>query len=61
MYITRENILCEVEVHWCDRMTELVQQNMIGDADALFSEFVVDGKEPFEHEWIFLSYHGAIS
>jgi hypothetical protein len=61
MYITREEILANVEVHWCDRMTELVQQNMINDADALFSEFVLDGKEPFDQEWIFVSYYKSIS
>jgi hypothetical protein len=61
MNITREEILSEVEVYWCDRMTELVQQNTIGDADALFSEFVVDGKEPFDSKWVFVSYHKAIS
>ena len=50
MNIIQEQILTELESQWCNRMTELVQYNMIEDSDALFSEFVVDGMEPFEQE-----------
>lgn len=60
MINSREQILTELEVYWCDRMTELVHQNRINDADSVFSEFVVDGKEPFEQEWIFIPHHKAI-
>lgn len=56
----QEHILAELELQWCNRMTELVQYNMIEDSNALFSEFVVDGMEPFEHEWLFVTYYKAI-
>lgn len=56
----QEQILAELELQWCNRMTELVQYNMIEDSNALFSEFVVDGMEPFEHEWLFVTYYKAM-
>jgi len=46
----RENIIDEIELYWCERMTHLVDQNEIQNADSLYTEFVVDGKEP--SEWV---------
>jgi hypothetical protein len=60
MNIIQEQILTELESQWCNRMTELVQYNMIEDSDALFSEYVVDGMEPFEQEWVFMTYYKSI-
>lgn len=50
----REQNLVEIECHWCEQMTSLVEQNRIQDADALFSEFVVNEIDPFELEWLFI-------
>lgn len=51
----REQNLVEIECNWCEQMTSLVEQNRIQDADALFSEFVVDDVDPFELEWLFIT------
>lgn len=50
----KEKVLTDIEAMWCDRMTTLVNDNQIWDADALYQEFVVDGQEPFDSEWVFV-------
>ena len=48
----KESILDEIDAYWANRMTELVDQDRISDADALFSEYIVDGEEP--SNWLFM-------
>jgi hypothetical protein len=57
-YTTRDQIVSEVEMKWCERMTYLVENCRIFDADALYSEYVVDEKDP--EEWIFVPFHDQI-
>lgn len=52
----REQNLYEIESAWCDQMTSLVGENRIQDADALYTEYVIDGVEPFDEEWLFVSF-----
>jgi hypothetical protein len=52
-------ILIEVESYWCQRMTQLTEENKPQDANSLFSEFVVDGEDPIQifdltSKWAFL-------
>lgn len=51
--------LIEVESYWCQRMTQLTEENRVQDANSLFSEFVVDEEDPIEifdltSKWAFL-------
>lgn len=48
----RETIIIELDAYWSNRMTELVDEDRIEDADALYYEYVVDGEQP--HHWIFI-------
>lgn len=48
----RETVLIELDAYWSNRMTELVDENRIEDADALYYEYVVDDEEPIS--WIFI-------
>jgi hypothetical protein len=48
----KEYIIIEVEAFWNHRMCELVTEDRLDDADALYLEYCVDGEEP-EH-WLFL-------
>lgn len=57
----KEKVLTEIEATWCDRMTNLVSENRIWDADALYQEYVLEGEEPFDSEWVFIPYHGFIA
>ena len=54
----QQQALLDLEIYWCQRMTHLVEQNKIGDVDALYSEFVIGDCEPFlnkkEENWIFV-------
>jgi hypothetical protein len=51
-------IISELEQQWCNRMTILVDEDRIGDADSLFSEYVIDGEEP--DDWIFIQCDSSI-
>ena len=51
-------IISELESQWCNRMTILVDEDRIGDADALFSEYVIDEQEP--DDWLFMTYHSNL-
>lgn len=48
----RDEIVSLLDAYWSERMTVLVDENRISDADALFSEYVIDGEEP--EEWLFM-------
>lgn len=56
----QEQLILNLEAFWCQRMTELHEQNMIDDASALFSEFVLEDQDPFldfdakNQSWAFL-------
>jgi hypothetical protein len=54
---TREQNICEIESSWCDQITKLVDEDKIQDADALFSEYVIEGVDPFDDEWLFISFY----
>lgn len=43
----QEQLILNLEAFWCQRMTELHEQNRIEDVSALFSEFVLDNQDPF--------------
>jgi hypothetical protein len=48
------NVISNIENYWCDRMSYLVDENRIADADSLFAEFSIDGQDPTE--WFYLEY-----
>jgi hypothetical protein len=50
--MTKENAITSIEEFYCQRLTELVDQERYEDSDAFFQEFVVNSSEP--HEWMFL-------
>ena len=51
-------ILIEIESHWNNRMCDLVNNERYDDADAVYSEFVIDSVEP--DEWMFVEDLNAI-
>ena len=51
-------ILIEIESHWNNRMCDLVNNERYDDADAVYSEFVLDSVEP--DEWMFVEDLNAI-
>lgn len=53
-----EQMICELEAYWNNRMCELVTEDRLDDADALYSEFVVDGREP--EEYMYLEYLNGV-
>jgi hypothetical protein len=53
-----EQMMCEIEAYWNNRMCELVTEDRLDDADALYLEFVVDGEEP--EEYMFLEYLNGV-
>ena len=53
-----EQMMCELEAYWNNRMCELVTEDRLDDADALYLEFVVDGEEP--EEYFFLEYLNGV-
>lgn len=48
-----ETCLNNVEEFFMDRVTQLVDNNRIDDADAIHTEFVVEN--PNSEEWLFIS------
>lgn len=52
----RQYNIDEIEHQWCEQMTVLVEENRIEDADALYSEFVVDEIDPQDFEWLFIDW-----
>lgn len=48
----REEIITDIEQFYCERLSYLVDSNRIADSDSLYSEFVIDEKEP--EDWIFM-------
>jgi hypothetical protein len=48
----REEIITDIEQFYCERLSYLVDSNRIEDSDSLYSEFVIDEKEP--EDWIFM-------
>ena len=53
-----QQMICEIEAYWNNRMCELVTEDRLDDADALYLEFVVDGEEP--EEYMFLEYLNGV-
>jgi hypothetical protein len=53
-----EQMMCELEAYWNNRMCELVTEDRLDDADALYLEFVVDGQEP--EEYMFMEYLNGV-
>ena len=53
-----DRIVCELEAYWNNRMCELVKEDLLDDADALYLEFVVDGEEP--EEYMFMEYLNGV-
>lgn len=51
--VVHELCVRNVEEYFMDRVTDLVGECNIDDADALHEEFVVDGVEP--EDWLFAS------
>lgn len=59
MFTERQQQLIEIEGFWCQRMTQLTEENRLDDANALYTEFIVDGQDPItlfgqEGKWDFL-------
>lgn len=52
----RQQNIDEIEYQWCEQMTLLVEENRIQDADALYSEFVVDEVDCQDVDWLFIKY-----
>jgi hypothetical protein len=50
--MNRDIIITTIENFYCDRMTELVNEERFDDSNAIFEEFVVNEEEPVE--WLFL-------
>jgi hypothetical protein len=53
-----EQMMCEIEAYWNNRMCELVSEDRLDDSDALYLEFVVDGEEP--EEYMFMEYLNGV-
>jgi len=53
-----EQMMCEIEAYWNNRMCELVTEDRLNDADALYLEFVVDGEEP--EQYMFMEYLNGV-
>lgn len=53
-----EQMMCELEAYWNNRMCELVTEDRLDDSDALYLEFVVDGEEP--EEYMFMEYLNGV-
>jgi hypothetical protein len=53
-----EQMMCEIEAYWNNRMCELVTEDRLDDSDALYLEFVVDGEEP--EEYLFMEYLNGV-
>ncbi len=51
--VVHELCVRNVEDYFMDRVTDLVGEMSIADADALHEEFVVDGIEP--EDWLFVN------
>jgi hypothetical protein len=54
----KEDCIIELEAYWNNRMCELVTEDRLDDADALYLEFVVDGEEP--EEYLFLEHLNGV-
>jgi hypothetical protein len=50
--MNKDTIITSIENYYCDRMTELVDQERFDDSNAIFEEFVVNEEEPAN--WLFL-------
>ena len=49
----REQLITNVEEYFCERITDLFDDERPKDADSFFKEFVVNGAEP--EEWAFIN------
>jgi len=57
----RKQQLIEIEGVWCQRMTQLTEENRMDDADSLYTEFIIDDQDPItlfgeENKWSFLQF-----
>ena len=48
----KEECITQIENHYCQRLTELVDMKMFDDAHAIYEEFAVDVDNPVE--WFFI-------
>ena len=48
----REISISKIEEHFQKQVAQLIDEDRYADADALFSEFVIDSEEPTE--WVFM-------
>ena len=49
----KEECITQIENHYCQRLTELVDMKMFDDAHAIYEEFAVDVDNPVE--WFFIA------
>lgn len=53
----KENLLDTMKISYLDRIGYHVEQDNYSYADAIYEEFVIDGKDPDEeYEWLFIDY-----
>jgi hypothetical protein len=50
--MNKDAIITAIEEFYCDRMTELVDEERFDDSNAIFEEFIVNEEEPVK--WLFL-------
>jgi len=50
--MNKDDTITSIEEFYCQRLTELVDQERYQDSNAIFQEFVVNSQEPYE--WMFL-------
>jgi hypothetical protein len=50
--MNKDTIITLIEEFYCDRMTELVDEERFDDSNAIFEEFIVNEEEPVN--WLFL-------
>ena len=56
--LNMQQMMCEIEAYWNNRMCELVSQDRLEDSDALYLAFVVDGEEP--EGYMFMQYLNGV-
>lgn len=50
----QKQTLKEIEHYFCERMISLMDLGFLEESDSLYSEFIVDDKEPTFKDWIFI-------
>lgn len=54
----KEQIIDNVAEHYCARLEEHCANNNIDYSDAIYTEWIIDGKDPQDgtYEWLFMDY-----